>query len=91
MGWASAGEIFDKVADGLIAAHASDEIKISVLCDLIGFLQEGDWDTEYESLDKYTDDPVIVEAFRQHRIEYEDDDIEPGSPGSPYRAPFDGA
>ncbi len=68
MGWASAGDIFDLVADGLIAANASDEIKRGVLGDLIGALQDEDWDTENESLARYVNDPVIVEVFREHGI-----------------------
>ncbi len=68
MGWASAGNIFDPVAKAMIELHAPDEMKIRVLGDLIGVLQEGDWDTEDESLDNFEDDPAIVEAFRQHRV-----------------------
>jgi len=68
MGWASAGAIFDKVADGLIAANASDEIKHRVLSDLVKALQDEDWDTEYESLDKYADDPMIVAVFAEHGV-----------------------
>jgi hypothetical protein len=48
--------------------NAPDEMKTRVLGDLIGALQEGDWDTEDESLDEFRDDPAIVEAFRQHGV-----------------------
>jgi hypothetical protein len=68
MGWNSAGEIFDPVAQAMIELNASDEMKIRVLGDLIGALQDGDWDTEDESLDQFGDDPAIVEAFRQHDV-----------------------
>lgn len=68
MGWASAGYIFDPVAKALTELNAPDEMKVKVLGDLIGALQEGDWDTEDESLEQFRDDPAIVEAFRQHDV-----------------------
>jgi len=74
MGWASAGDIFNRVADGLIEANASDDVKARVLGDLCGALQDGDWDTEDESLDLYANDPVIVQVFADHGISRGDDD-----------------
>ena len=68
MGWASAGAIFDPVARALVELSAPDEVKVRVLGDLIGALQEGDWDTEDESLSEFQDDPAIVEAFRRHNV-----------------------
>lgn len=74
MGWASAGRIFDPVAQGLIDAGASEEIKRRVLGTLIGTLQGEDWDTEDESLEEFRGDPVIVELFAEHGITLGDDD-----------------
>ena len=74
MGWASAGAIFDPVAQGLIDAGASEEIKRRVLGPLIRTLQGEDWDTEYESLEEFKDDPVIVELFAEHGITLGEDD-----------------
>lgn len=68
MGWASAGEIFDPVARALVELNAPDQVKTQVLGDLIGALQDGDWDTEDESLEEFKDDPAIVEAFRLHDV-----------------------
>jgi hypothetical protein len=68
MGWASAGAIFDPVAKAMTELNAPDEMKTRVLGDLIGALQDGDWDTEDESLGQFKDDPAIVEAFRQHGV-----------------------
>lgn len=68
MGWASAGAIFDPVAKAMVELKAPDEMKTRVLSDLIGALQDGDWDTESESLDQFEGDPAIVEAFRQHGV-----------------------
>lgn len=68
MGWASAGSIFDPIAQALIDHGVDDELKLLVCDTLIGVLQEGDWDTEGESLDQFAGDPVIVEAFRRHDI-----------------------
>jgi hypothetical protein len=58
MGWASAGEIFDPVAAALIEAGASDDLKRRVLGMLIDKLQDGDWDTEDESLSEFAHDQV---------------------------------
>jgi hypothetical protein len=74
MGWNSAGEIFDPVAQSLIDTGATDEVKRKVLGDLINALQDGDWDTEGESLDLFKDDPAIVQAFADHDVHLDDDD-----------------
>lgn len=68
MGWASAGEIFDPVAQAMIDLGATAEMTTKVLSTLIAQLQEGDWDTEDESLGEFQDHPAIVEAFRQNGI-----------------------
>lgn len=68
MGWASAGDIFDPVARSLIDTGASDDVKRKVLGQLIAQLQDGDWDTEDESLGEFLDDPAIVAAFADHGI-----------------------
>lgn len=75
MGWGSAGyRIFDPVAKGLLDANASEEIKRRVLGPLIEELRENDWDTEYDSLDQFADDPVIVAIFAEHGVTLGDDD-----------------
>ena len=75
MGWGSAGyRIFDPVAQGLIDAGASEEIKRHVLSGLIEVLQENGWDTEHDSLDNFADDPVVVAVFAEHGIELDEDD-----------------
>ena len=63
MGWASAGAIFDPVAQALIDLNASDDVKRGVLGPLIDRLTAEDWDTCDESADAFADDPVIVELF----------------------------
>jgi hypothetical protein len=63
MGWASAGAIFDPIAQALIEHGASVELKRKVLVKLIGVLRDGDWDTEDESLGAFRHDPAIVSAF----------------------------
>ncbi len=69
MGWSSAGyQIFDPMADALVEAGASLELKTRVLSKLIAVLQEGDWDCEDESLEKYRDDPAIVAAFAENGV-----------------------
>ncbi|WP_235618709.1 hypothetical protein [Embleya scabrispora] len=68
MGWASAGHIFDPVARALIDAGVDGPTKRKVLGDLIRRLQDGDWDTEDESLELFLDDPDVVAAFADHGI-----------------------
>jgi hypothetical protein len=73
MGWNSAGEIFDPVAKTLVELNASDATKTRVLGDLIGALQDGDWDTEDGSLEQFKDDPAIVAAFADHDVHLDDE------------------
>jgi hypothetical protein len=68
MGWASAGEIFDPIAQALIDLQAPDELKRVLLTDLIGRLRAEDWDTEDYSLSLFRHDPVIVAAFAANGV-----------------------
>jgi hypothetical protein len=72
MGWNSANRIFDPVARALVKAGADDDTKRTVLGDLIGELQDGDWDTEDESLEDFLDDPAIVAAFADKGVHLSD-------------------
>ncbi|HET6691724.1 MAG TPA: hypothetical protein VFG74_12755 [Miltoncostaeaceae bacterium] len=72
MGWSSANSIFDPVARALIDAGADDTTKRRVLGDLIGGLQDGDWDTEDESLEEFLDDPAVVAAFADRNVHLAD-------------------
>jgi hypothetical protein len=72
MGWSSANEIFNPVARSLIDTGADDAAKRKVLGDLIERLQDGDWDTEDESLEDFLDDPAIVQAFADHNVHLSD-------------------
>ncbi|RPE40238.1 hypothetical protein EDD90_3274 [Streptomyces sp. Ag109_O5-1] len=72
MGWSSANEIFNPVARSLQEAGVSDQTKRKVLGDLIGGLQDGDWDTEDESLEQFLDDPAIIAAFHDHTVHTQD-------------------
>jgi hypothetical protein len=65
MGWASAGTIFDPVAQALIDLDATDDMKRGVLGPLIDQLTGEDWDTCDESANKFRDDPVIVALFAE--------------------------
>lgn len=69
MGWNTANEIFDTVAQELIEAGATFEVKKRVASKLIRSLQGQDWDTEDESLEEFKDDRAIVEAFGENGIE----------------------
>lgn len=72
MGWSSANQIFNPVARALIDAGADDTTKRAVLVDLIGGLQEGDWDTEDESLEDFLHDPAVVGAFADRNVHLSD-------------------
>lgn len=72
MGWNSANRIFDPVARALIKAKADDDTKRTTLSVLIKELQDGDWDTEDESLEEYLGDPVIVAAFADCDVHLDD-------------------
>jgi hypothetical protein len=72
MGWSSANEIFNPVARSLQEAGVSDQTKRKVLGDLIGGLQDGDWDTEDESLEEFLGDPAIVAAFADKNVHLSD-------------------
>jgi hypothetical protein len=63
MGWASASEIFDPVAQALIDLDAPPDMKRRVLGTLLDKLRDGDWDTWDESLTEFSHDPVIVAIF----------------------------
>jgi hypothetical protein len=76
MGWSGANSVFDPVAQALIDLGATDEVKTTVLGPLIEGLQEGDWDTEDESLEKFRRDPAIVAAFAEHGVVLERSDAD---------------
>jgi hypothetical protein len=65
MGWASANEIFDPVARKTAELGIPDGQRADLLETLIRQLQQGDWDTEDESLSQFENDPAVVEAFRR--------------------------
>lgn len=68
MGWGSAYSLFNTIADALIEANASDEIKERALTKVIARLQDDDWDTELDSLQSYLHDPAIVRAFANNDV-----------------------
>lgn len=68
MGWASAGSIFDPVAQALIDSEVPDDKQTTILTVLIKALQGGDWDTEGESLGEFAGHPAVVAAFRARGV-----------------------
>lgn len=76
MGWNSAGDIFDPVCTLIVKgvegkAIAEDEAT-KVLTALIAKLQDGDWDTEDESLAEFAEHPFVVAAFAAQGVEVQD-------------------
>jgi hypothetical protein len=74
MGWSSGNEIFDPVAWALMNNQVPEDAQTEILSVLIDRLQDGDWDTEDESLYEFRNFPAIVEAFRRNGIEAEEYD-----------------
>lgn len=72
MGWSSGGCYFSGAADQLIKhrkmGNVNDAAITDVLSALIYDLQQGDWDTEGESLGDYQEHPAIVEAFKLNGV-----------------------
>ncbi|MDX3260742.1 hypothetical protein PV336_16095 [Streptomyces sp. MI02-2A] len=56
------------MADALIEAGASDEVITKTLAKTIGNLRGEDWDTYDESLEQFSDNSAVVEAFRQNGV-----------------------
>lgn len=65
MGWASAGEIFNVVARGLLAAEANDELLGEICYELAKKLTDEDWDTVDESVEEFRGYPVVQNALRR--------------------------
>ena len=68
MGWMTGGQIFDEIARKVLDGGASDEVKRAALGPVIDVLRDWDWDTEYESLEQFCDDPVIVALFAERGL-----------------------
>lgn len=76
MGFNTGGYIFDPVCRKLQTSFIWPQTRQVILVTLIKALQAQDWDTEYESLELFTDDPVVVAAFRETCPEmFEDTDF----------------
>lgn len=74
MGWSSANAIFDRVAGTMLELRIAASDCTRVLEELIASLQEGDWDTEDESLESFRDEPCVVEAFARRGIARDEGD-----------------
>lgn len=64
MGWASAGEIFNRTARAVLESQASDAETIEILYELADALRDGDWDTVDESIEEFAEYPYVVLALR---------------------------
>ena len=65
MGWGSAGGLFNDIVHAMIDADVHGE-KLTDICEkIIRQFQEGDWDTEGESLEAFENHPDVVKAFRR--------------------------
>lgn len=79
MGWNSAGDIADPQIALMVKAVDNDELSEALACtmleNLIDKLQDGDWDTEGESLEQFAHVPWVVRAFREKGVTLSDPDI----------------
>lgn len=76
MGFASGGEVFNKVADKLLEIKAPDDVVIEVIAALTDGLTDLDWDTLDESVSEYLGSPAILEGMRKgapHWFENDDE------------------
>lgn len=60
MGWCSGTEVFDAVASALLEPNMDKE---SALKEIIGTLENMDWDCQSESA--YWDDPLVRKVFKE--------------------------
>jgi dUTP pyrophosphatase len=65
VGWNSANEIFDPVAEAVIRNRIDMDAALDILVTLIRNLQAEDWDTEDESLEAFSQSWVVAEAFKR--------------------------
>lgn len=85
MGWNSANEIFDPVAQALLNNNVDHHSKVDILTTLIRNLQSQDWDTEDESLDDFRHEDSVVEAFRLCGVPGHDSYDEDWTPNTDHR------
>lgn len=64
MGWASANPIFDETIREAIYNDVEGRALYCIASALIAQLQNGDWDTEDESLEQFRDQPEVIRAFK---------------------------
>ena len=79
MGWDSGNEIFDPVCEEVIrqvekADGMYPDDAVSLLTVLIYEMQQGDWDTEDESLARFREHEYVVAAFAANGITLEDEE-----------------
>jgi hypothetical protein len=68
MGWSSANPIFDRTIRTAINLGIKDSTLTALAQVLIEQLQDGDWDTEDESVELFEDYPEVLEAFRNQGV-----------------------
>jgi hypothetical protein len=68
MGWNSANPIFDETINVAIRAGVKGDSLTRIAETLIWQLQDGDWDTEDESVELFMEYPEVVEAFRKRGV-----------------------
>lgn len=66
MGWASGGEIFDRVAHALVKRDDVPDAAVTAICaDLADALRDGGWDTVDDSVQKFRNHPAVLAGLEQ--------------------------
>jgi len=69
MGWSGGTHVFDKVAEKILEDCNLDyPRRLVIFTALVDALQDCDWDTEDESLERWKSDRAVVGAFRNNGV-----------------------
>lgn len=72
MGWCSGTEIFDPMAEAILAVDLSDKTKVQLLIKLIRTLWQNDWDCESDS--RFYKDKLVRKALVKLNHYFPEDD-----------------
>ena len=79
MGWCSATEIFDSMAEAIFETkEVSPELGKTLLKKLVTKLQYQDWDCEFDTI--YWQNPLVREVFKETNPDWDWDYIDQYSP-----------
>lgn len=74
MGWCSATDIFDRVAQFVLKTNHTDDEKYEILYALAEELERHDWDCQGDS--DYFDEPIVRRVFKALGHDWIDEEVE---------------